>query len=143
MVFFIGQLTVDLIRQYIQVFLNNHLCNRFQIFLLHDCAGRIVRERQYQQFCLVCNMFQQLFRCQTELIFRFQFNDHRFTACHNGTRFIRHITRLRDQDFLARIQHHTHSHIDGFTAAYSHQNLMSVIIVHMNSASEIIGDLLF
>ena len=56
----VGQLRINLIRKHVNIVADDHFCDRFEIFSCHNRTGRIVRERQYQKFCLIGDRILQL-----------------------------------------------------------------------------------
>ena len=92
----IRQLRVYLVANDIKVVLSYDVRDLFQIFFLHNGAGRIIRERHHQKLGLRCDGSLQRFRRQTEFILRLQLNDHRNASCKHGARHVGHVARLRD-----------------------------------------------
>ena len=124
----IGQFRVNLIGNNIKVICNDKIHQRFQITFLHNRTGWVVWERKYQNLCLRCDCSFQLFSGQTKLIFCFQFNDNRLTACQLCTWKVRYVTRLWNQYLVTRIEHGTHCDINRFASSDSDHNLIIVIV---------------
>ena len=99
----VGKLGVDLIGDNKQVFLHADLRDLRQIFRLHNGTGRVVRERKHQDFRLRCDLFQEFFFCQAELVLLLKLDRNRNTVRQDRTRSVGHIARLRDQNFISRI----------------------------------------
>ena len=138
---FISQFTVNFITDNENIMFDTELCNRLQIFFRHNGACRIVRERQYQNLCLWCNRSFQFFCCQFKFIFFLKRNDHRNSVCHNRTRQIRHITRLRNEHFISGVEHTAKSDIYCLASAYSDKCFMYCIVFYMDLSLKIITDL--
>ena len=132
---------VNLIRKYIQIMSLHNFGDRLQIFFCHDRSGRVIWERHYQHLCLRCDRCFQFFCRQLEFIFLLKRNHNRVTVCQNRTRHIRHITWLRDQDFISLIQHCTQCHINSFTSSDRHHDLMIRVIFYMDLTFQIFTDL--
>ena len=115
--------------------------NWLQIFFCHDRSCRIVREWHHQHFRLWRDRFLQLFCRQFEFVLFLKGNHNRITVCQNGARYIRYIARLRDQDFISRIQHCAQCHIDSFTSSDRHHDLMIRVIFYMDLTFQIFADL--
>ena len=141
MILQISQFTVDLITEYIQIMLLNNFRHCLEICPLHDRTGRIVRERHNEQLGLRRDCCLKFLCRQTELILCLQFNNDRRSVCKNTARYIGYITRLRNQYFIARIQHRAHREINCLTSSDRHENFLVVIIMQIKSAIEILRDL--
>ena len=139
----ISQFRVDFIRNNIQIVCNNDIHQFFQITALHNRTCRIIRKWKYKNLCLRCDRCFQFISGQSELIFCFQFNDHRNTACQSCTWQIRYIAWLWNQYFIPRIQHGTHCNIDGLASANSNHDLMVIIIIQTVFPVQEIGNLNF
>ena len=121
--------------------LDHHIHNRLQILGSHNCSRGIIRERHDQNLALRCNRRFQFFCRQFKLILVLQGNYNRHSVCHKCTRKIGHITRLRYQHFISRIQHSTKHHINRFTASYSHEDFVIRIIFYIYPVFQIICNL--
>ena len=131
MFFFVSQSRINFIRHNENIFFYNYFCNRLQILLFHNCACRIVRIRQNQNFCFVCDCRKKFFRLKSESVFGFQINNNRFCTCKNSTGFIRNIRRLRDYDFITRVYNRTKADVNGFRAADSYKNFVFRIVFNI------------
>ena len=93
--------------------------------LVHNRTGRIVRERQYQKFCLIGDRIHQLL---VQLNGTHSLLSGSMTtgtpSAKTAHGMIGYITWLWDQHFIARIDHDTHRKVDRLTAAYGHQHLV-------------------
>ena len=138
----VSQLSVDLIREHKEIMLLHNLCNLLKILAGHDRTGRIVRERKHQNFRLRRDLLKQFLRSQAELIFLFQFDNHRNSICKNRTRIIGDIARLWDQNLVPRIEHRTHRKVNRLTAADRHNNLRVRVIGNVVLSVHIIVNLL-
>ena len=138
----VAELGINLIRQHVNVFLDNDLGDFLQILLGHNRAGGIVRERQYQNLGLVCDGVPQLPGSQAEFILLLQLDDHRHTVGQHTAGLIGYVAGLGNQHLVARIQHGTEGHINAFAAAYGNQPLPERVVAYMNAALQIAHNLL-
>ena len=137
----ISQLGINLIRKNKQIVFYYNFCNLLQLAAVHHRSGGVVGEGKNQKLCLRRNLFQKLFRRQTELILFLQLNRNRNTSGQNSTGHIGNIAGLRNQNLVSRIQHGPHGNINALAAAYRYYNLLVRIIADMTASLQIIVNL--
>ena len=138
----VGQLGINFITQHKQILLLNHLRDRLQIGAVHDRARWIVREWKNQHLCFRCDFLQQLLRRQTELILLLQLDNDRRTARQHRPRHIGNVTRLRNQNLIARIEHRAQGDINRLAAADYYHHFCIRIIIKTLTTFQIMADLL-
>ena len=142
MLLFISKLRIDLVRHNKNVMFFDNFRNGFQIRLLHDGTGRVVRERKDQHFCLVRDRCFQFLCSQAEFILRLQINDHRRCSCQDRTGLIGYITGLGDQHFVSRITHGTQSDVDSLGTTDRYQHFVLPVIGYTLFSLDRVADLL-
>ena len=119
----VGKFAVDLIRDNDDILLDAHLRDGLEVFLRHDGAGRIVREREHEKFRLLGDRVAKFLRRQAEFIFLLKRDLHRHALCQDDARLVTHVARLRDDDLIARADHGADCKIDRLAAAHRHEDL--------------------
>ena len=132
-----SKLRVDFITQYVQIVLNDDFGYCLKVFLLHDGAGRIIREGKNQNLGLFRDRILQLLCRQAELVLRLKRNRNRYAIRQCNAGRIRNIARLRNKHFISRIKHGAHAKIDSFAAAYRDQGLRARIVLQAKSPAQI------
>ena len=124
----VSQLAVDLIREHIQIILNDDIRDRFQIALLHHSARRVVGIGKHQDLGSGCDRSAQLFRFEPEFILVLKRNDYRFSVCQDRAGLIGYIGGLRDQNLVSLVDHSAEHEINSLRAADCDQDLADRII---------------
>ena len=134
----IGQFGVDFIRDHVQVMFQTDLCHLLEILPAHDGAGRIVREREDQNLGLIRDMFLHLCCGKAEFILLLQGDRYRNAVCQSRTGDIGDIARLRDQHFIARIEHGPEGQIDRLRSPHRDKALAGRIIDDIQPSLQIL-----
>ena len=74
-----------------------------EVLPLHDRAGRIIRERQYQHFCSWSYLVFQVFHCKLEIVLKPCGDGYCNSACKLDERCIADKARLYNKDFITGI----------------------------------------
>ncbi len=125
----VGQLAVDLVGEHIQVVFNDDVRDRLEVFLAHDCPRGIVGVRQHQDLGLRRDRSLELFGFEAEFILILERNNDRHAVRQNRAGLIGDIGRLRDQYFVALVDHGAEHQVDGLRAADGNQYFAHGIIV--------------
>ena len=137
----VGQLRVDLVREHVEIMLDDDGNELFQVFLLHDRAGRVVREGEHEDLALVGDRRFELLRLQAEFVLRLQVDDDRDRVREDRARLIGDVARLGNDDFVALVDHRAEHEVDGLGAADGDQDFFPGIISDALRALDVVRDL--
>ena len=124
----VSQFAVDLIREHIQIILNDDIRDCFQIALLHHSARRVVGIGKDQDLGPGCDRSAQFLGFKAELILILERNDDRHAVCQDRAGLIGYIGGLRDQNLVSLIDHRAEHQINSLRAADRDQDLADRII---------------
>ncbi len=99
----VSQSVVNLVADQIQVVLNREIYNRLQTLTRHGRAGRVRRVTQHNRPCARRPRSLKLLHRHPELVLHRRQNADGNAAGQTDARLVRHIARLRDQDFVAGV----------------------------------------
>ena len=138
----IGQLSVDLIGQDIEIVPDDDVHQLFQILSFHDRAGRVIGERQDQNLGPGSDRCLEFLRCQPELILVFQIdNDGRGIRQHSAG-LIGDIGGLRDQHLIAGIDHGAEHQVDSLGSSDCDEDFLVPDIIDVLGALHVPADFL-
>ena len=124
----INKLRIDFVGDYQQIVTDDHFGDRFQIFLFHNGARRIVRIGQDQQFCFIRDSFFEDIGFQSEIVFLSGLNRHGNASGKNNSRSIGNIARIRNKHFIPFAYQGAQCQVDCFRSADGYENLIFRLI---------------
>ena len=107
----------------------------------HDAAGGVGGEGQHQHLGPGGNGGAQLLGGEAELILRLQLHIHRGAAGHGGQGSVAHEGGHGHDDLVPGIEQAAQGQVDGLTAAHGDHDLVGKIVVQVEAAGQIGGDL--
>ena len=138
----IGQLGINLIADNQQFPLPDYLGQFLQFFTAHDRTGGIVGIGQNQRLGPRGDCFPDTLRRKAEVRVLPGFHAHGRTAGKNHAGAIAHIAGFRHQHLVPVGDQRPQRHVDGFTGANRHQNLLLGIVGDLVAPLQVAADLL-
>ena len=137
----VGELSVNFIGDHHDVGSPQNFGDGLQVLSGHNAAGGIAREGKDQNFCLRRNGAFQLPGGEAELILGLELQIYGGASGHRGQRTVAHEGGDGDDHLVAGIEHAAQRQINSLAAADRNNNLMGKIVVQVEAAGQIGGDL--
>ena len=126
----IKQFAVNLVAQTPDLMLLYNLGNLSKLVSRNDAAGRVTWRTEHNSLSFLCTGSFNLFCCRVKTVHTsIQMNN--LSIAESRKRLVRNITRLADNNLIARVQNRTKHKVQTLTRPNSRQNLSFRIVVKL------------